>query len=81
MSKRARPVATLDLFETQAVIAALDTEIEWIEVRLARTPKPKRLEVSYLLEARKALRNRLNKRFQPAYAALSQTNEEPVHAR
>lgn len=81
MSNRARPIATLDLFETQAVIAALDTEIEWIEVRLARTPKPKRLEVSYLLEARKALRNRLNKKFAPAYAQLTQAVEEPAHAR
>lgn len=78
---RGHTFTTLDLFETQAVIDALDDQIKWLEVRMDRLPKTQRLEFSYFVARKKALRDRLNKRFAPAYAKLMQPYRESADAR
>lgn len=72
---------TLDLFETQAVIDALDDQIKWLEVRSDSMPKAQRLEFSYFLARKKALRDRLNNRFAPAFKKLMEPYQENADAR
>lgn len=68
-----RVTVVLDLLELKVVIDALDTDIEWIGKRRDRSPPKLRLQIDYMLERHKALRDRLNRKFAPAYARLLST--------
>lgn len=75
--KRGPAFTTLDLFETQSVILALDAQIRLFEARLDRAPKSERLQWRVHVDRQKSLRNRLNKRFAPAMAKLRQAAGMP----
>lgn len=81
---RGRVFTTLDLFETQAVIYALDAQIKVLEFQASRIGKAERLEYSYMVARQRALRDRLNKRFVPAFKKLTdaaQSEKEAAGAR
>lgn len=68
--KRGSTFATLDLFEAQYVLLALDTQIKLLELNLARAPKAERYELRVSVARYQQLRDRLAKRVVPAFAKI-----------